>query len=352
MKGLLFLIFVFNSYLFFAQKRNIEFQTRYKNGFMIAHRPIMSHLPKEHLTSFEFSILCKTNGSKDWHKALNYPTVGVSSLFTTGGNKEIVGNFCGTEAFLQFNPLNKEKSKIFIKIASGLGYAFKVFNQETNPKNVVISSHWNALINFAAFYQYNFKQNNINIGLDMTHFSNGASKLPNLGINLCYFTLAYGRKIQEVPRIEKELQKVNSDWKYSAIAIMSQRGGAAGSNAKYGVYALSLTGQKAFSYGLGYETGIDLMYKTSLERYKPVIPKTAESIMQIGFYNGYFLSLKRMQIHLGMGVYLRDEYFADDRMYHRMGFIYTFDNGLLMNLTLKSHWAKADYVEYGIGYRF
>ena len=28
------------------------------------------------------------------------------------------------------------------------------------------------------------------------------------------------------------------------------------------------------------------------------------------------------------------------------------NNGLLLNLTLKTHWARADYLEYGIGYTF
>jgi hypothetical protein len=35
-----------------------------------------------------------------------------------------------------------------------------------------------------------------------------------------------------------------------------------------------------------------------------------------------------------------------------VGMRYRFDNGLLLNLVLKSHWAKADYVEWGVGYTF
>ena len=39
-------------------------------------------------------------------------------------------------------------------------------------------------------------------------------------------------------------------------------------------------------------------------------------------------------------------------MYHRVGLRYVFANGININLVLKSHWARADYVEYGIGYTF
>ena len=53
---------------------------------------------------------------------------------------------------------------------------------------------------------------------------------------------------------------------------------------------------------------------------------------------------------IGMGAYVRDKYKPNDKLYHRVGMRYVFDNGINLNLALKSHWARADYVEYGIGY--
>ena len=47
---------------------------------------------------------------------------------------------------------------------------------------------------------------------------------------------------------------------------------------------------------------------------------------------------------------MKDRYDMDNELYHRVGMRYQFDNGLLLNMVLKTHWAKADYVEYGIGY--
>jgi hypothetical protein len=53
-----------------------------------------------------------------------------------------------------------------------------------------------------------------------------------------------------------------------------------------------------------------------------------------------------------MGYYIHDKFDADDELYHRLGMRYTFDNGLLLNFVLKTHWAKADYIEFGVGYNF
>jgi hypothetical protein len=49
---------------------------------------------------------------------------------------------------------------------------------------------------------------------------------------------------------------------------------------------------------------------------------------------------------------VRDVYNPDDMFYHRLGLRYQFKEHLLLNLVLKSHWARADYIEYGIGYVF
>jgi hypothetical protein len=53
-----------------------------------------------------------------------------------------------------------------------------------------------------------------------------------------------------------------------------------------------------------------------------------------------------------MGYYLRDKYKPEDFLYHRVGFRYYLKNGITVNCVLKSHWAKADYAEFGIGYTF
>lgn len=354
MRKALVALFLCGFTLGYGQKSDWGIAASYRHGFLMAHRPIMAHLPKEHCNAFEASLFFDVKGKKDWHKAYRYPTVGLSVLATTAGNREILGNYFGSYAFIQLDFLRTKHSRIYSKVGAGIGLNNKVFDQDLNPTNVAVSSHVNALINFALQYQYRIERNQFMLGLEMTHFSNGASVLPNLGINLAYFNVGYARKFAYTPDIRQPKEKVEIDrsWKYSAVAIASQRDSYPVSKEKYPVLALSLTTQRAFRHGVGYETGIDLMYKPSIRKYKPVIPKSVESMAQLGWYNGWFMTFDKMQVHVGMGIYLRDEYFADDRMYHRLGFRYGFKNGLLVNVTLKSHWAKADYVEYGIGYRF
>lgn len=357
MKRKAFLIFAFliiyvNSY----SQKTYGVDASFKHGFLMVHRSTMSHLPQEHVQACEVSIFKRMQNFKEWHKTFHYPEVGAALLYSESGNTPVLGRFYGAFAFLRLRFFEHKKSGFYVKLGSGLGYSSKVFNQENNPKNNAISSHVNALIQFSFLYQYRFQKNRLGFGLDMTHFSNGATTLPNLGLNYAYFTVHVGRYLEQEIK-HKDFTHFDSNpnekqWNYSIIAIGSTEDTYPLGNKKKPLLALRASAQKSFKPGVGFESGMDWMYKPSVDSYKPFTTKNPETTIMMGLYASYFAQLNRLQIHLGMGTYLRDEYDWEGMLYHRMGFKYVFPKGLLLNLTLKSHWAKADYVEYGIGYQF
>lgn len=75
-------------------------------------------------------------------------------------------------------------------------------------------------------------------------------------------------------------------------------------------------------------------------------------MIQLGLFAGYIMPFDKMHIIMGMGYYLRDKFKPEDPFYHRIGVRYVFDNGINLNLVLKSHYARADYIEYGVAYTF
>jgi hypothetical protein len=355
MKFSFFLFCILGSeFISFSQKYDLDMELKSKSGFLAAHRPIMKHIPESYTQAFELSLVYQTKGSKSWHQALKMPKIGVSFVGTSTGNKDVLGNHFGTYAFLQF-PFLKGKNNILLgKVGTGIGFNKKVFDQETNPKNVAISSHVNALINFGISFQHQFKKFYFNTGLDLTHFSNGATTMPNLGINLPYFSIGIGtnfKKSNEQISISNGIE-INRNWNFLLVGIGSYKDTYPTGEKKSKIIAGIFSAQKLFKHGLGYEIGMDLIYKPSINAYKPVVYKPKEAMFQVGFYNAYLLTLDRLQIIVGMGMYIKDEYFADDRFYHRVGFRYFFKKNIFANMTLKSHWAKADYLEYGIGIRF
>lgn len=340
-----------------SEDASLYLSIKQKSGFLAAHRGVMSHLPKEPIFGAEVSMAKRLGAQKEWHARYKHPYIGVTLYGSTVGNNAILGQAFGTYGFIEF-PMNKSKRhQLNSKLGCGVGFVTKVFDQETNPKNVAISTHVNALIclgieghvQLAARHQliYSF---------DLTHLSNGSSKVPNLGLNMPNIGLGYAYRLRNEPSsviLSKRIpQPFFKDWKFHLLGVLSAKEIFPTSGKKFPIYALSIMERRLFRPKVGMEIAFDLMSKQSVFNYKGYIPKTQWSIFQMGVYAAYVLPLDHMQIVLGMGAYLKDRYQPDGPLYHRVGMRYQFDNGITANLVLKSHWAKADYIEYGIGYTF
>jgi hypothetical protein len=338
-----------------AQHKNEwGFEYRQKLGFLAAHRGTMGHIPAGHAFVGELSFFTQTKGKKQWHKACKYPIVGATLFGGSVGNNKILGTYWGCYSFIEF-PFVKRKHYEFLgKAGAGLGVGTRIFDQELNPKNDAISTHLNALICLGLKNHFLVGDNKISIGLDMTHFSNGSFKVPNLGINLPFVSIGYARTIQK--RDFSTESQANTlpfkKWLFGATAIGSVKEIYPTGGKKYPIFALSIHARRFAKPKVGIETALDIISKQSITGYKSIIKKTQWDILQVGFYTGYLLPLDRFHFVLGMGVYLKDKYQPDDFLYHRVGFRYYLKNGITIQTVLKSHWAKADYVEWGVGYTF
>jgi hypothetical protein len=338
------------------QKDNWSVSGRFKLGFLAAHRGTMGHLSREHLYAGEISIF-KQLRSKPWSKSYNNPFAGFTLYGSNLGNEKVLGYGFGAYSFIEIPFRASERFIVSPKVGAGIGFVTKVFNQQSNPKNTAVSSYVNALINLGIHAKLFFKQrNSISLGIDLTHFSNGSSKVPNLGLNMPFVSLAYAYQFTNFSQVESKetFQRVPffKNWSYSIIGIVSEKQIFPTGGKRYPVFAISNFIYKQFRPKVGMEIALDIISKQSIFAYRTYIPKNQWRILQIGAYLGYNLPLDRFRFVLGMGVYLKDRYDQDNELYHRVGMRYQFDNGLLLNLVLKSHWAKADYVEYGIGYTF
>ncbi len=339
----------------FAQK-NIQWglEGRFKTGMLLGHRPVMGHLLREHCFAGEISFVRRATGSKEWHSAYKFPEIGFTAFAGSVGNQEVLGNYFGIYGFMNFPFIAKTHFRLNGKLGSGLGYGTKQYDPITNPKNVAMSTPLNAMICVGIDARFYFKKNWLSLGIDMTHFSNGGFKVPNLGLNLPFLSLGYGRYIREVDSIGsvKKLSAPQRKILFGATAILSGKAVFPTGGKRYPVYALSIHARTFLKPRVGWELSLDFISKQAIQGYRPEIAKTQADIFQLGIYGGYLLPLDRFHFVLGMGYYLRDKYQPEDAMYHRVGFRYYLKNGINFNIVLKSHWARADYVEWGIGYCF
>lgn len=355
MRIVTFIFFLFYFSISFGQNGNEQgFEVRQKIGFLAAHKGIMAHLPIEAAKAIEFTYYQHTRGSKKWHNSYRYPTIGATLFIGSVGNNEILGRYVGAYGFSELPMIKYKNYEFNWKLACGLGYTTKKYDPINNPKEVAIGSHLDAMICIGVKSIYRFKKSHVTLGLDLTHFSNAAFQVPNFGINLPYVSLGYGHRLGEAkPEIlihasEYPLKK----WLYGVYGIFSMKQVMPIGERRYPVYAGGFSVRRFFNHKAGLELDLDIISKQAILAYEPLVEKTQLRMIQAGIYAGYIVPFDHFHFIFGMGAYIRDVYKPEDPVYHRIGCRYQFSNGLVANFTLKTHFGRADYLEYGLGYTF
>ena len=362
--GLLFYICILLSKFTFAQ---LGFEIRQKVGFLAAHHAGMAHIPKQLAVATELSYLKRLSGDRVWQKSYRQPVVGSTLFIGSVGNNDILGHYVGVYGFAELPIIKYKKYRMDWKFSTGLGYTNKPYDPVTNPKNVAIGSHLNALMCFALKQTFGFRNSGITLAMDMTHFSNGAFKVPNRGINLPYLSLGFqhyfqgnsaashnGNLEKDAASRIKPIPKPNfltyQQWQLSLNGIFTCKETMPIGGKKYPVYAGSISLRRYGSQKSGVEVNLDVFSKQALMNYEPMVSKTQLDILQLGISAAYILPFDRFNFVFGSGFYIRDLYRADGPMYIRLGCRYYLTKNISAVFGLKTHYAKADYLEFGLSY--
>ena len=350
MRLLNFLLFslCFGSYL----KAQPGFEYRQKVGFLLAHRGLMAHLPEAPAVAAEFSYIYRAHDAKLWHTAYRQPLVGGTFFIGSVGNNQILGRFAGLYGFVELPIVKLKKYRLDFKFATGLGYTNRPFDEVLNPANVAIGSRMNAMMCFALKNSWRMQDYGLTFGLDMTHFSNASYQMPNLGVNVPYLSLGVQKFVAPEQKENPRPELKRPDLQFGLTGIVSGKEMNPKGVGRFPVFAASLFARKYLGPKAGLEASIDIIYKTSLLSH-PSYPQAAGlDPLQIGLFIGYIQPFDRLHFIYGAGFYLRDILRPDEFVYLRLGSRYALNTKLDAIATLKTHYAKADYMELGLAYHF
>lgn len=133
---------------------------------------------------FDLTLGTTTYENDSWGKLLNYPKIGLLLSYADFGNQQKVGYGITAMPFLDFGVLNKVTDRIRFQVGLGGSYNNLIYDKVTNPGNHAVSTHFTWA--FRSFLYYDLvhrKDFNLKIGGGLTHFSNGHTRWPNLGLN-------------------------------------------------------------------------------------------------------------------------------------------------------------------------
>lgn len=341
---------------------NLLLEGRINYGFLINHHLEMQVF-NAHFTSFEVNLGQETYGKKRWEAMYAYPIVGISYWYSDLGNSEYIGKANALFPYINFPLTHRDKYEINFRLGGGLGYLTKHFDRLTNYKYLAIGSHVNAAVNLMFEVRYKpLPRTQVSLGIALMHFSNGSLKTPNYGINIPSANLAIAYHLTKANtyinrKMLPELTKFEFDGRKNieldfvgafGMKDISEYG------RRYYIYTLSGNAFKSVSYKSKVGAGFDLFYDESDLRKAELEQIELERNSQVikpGVNFGYQLNLSRTSFTYNLGFYLGGKMARAGSSYHKIGMRVMLSRSIFASLALKTHFARADYIGIGLGYK-
>ena len=365
MKQNIIVIFLLFGLTLFSQEKEASTFTidaNYFYGSILLHNKDIAHLITKHPEGFIVSYNKKTFGNLRWQQEYNYPDWGFSSAFHNSKNNTLGNNF-GVYAHLNFYLI---KRNLQLRLAQGISYNNNPFDFETNIKNNAYGSHFLSstyiLLNYSK--ENIFKNIGVQAGITFLHYSNANITAPNSSTNTLAFNIGVNYKFNSEPQKEfindTTYTKVKEPIKFNVVV----RGGINESDylnlGQHPFLVLSAYADKRVSYKSSLTAGLDVFFSKFLEKEIEYVAASFpsfgvsgdEDYKRVGLFVGHDLHINRFSVVFQLGYYVYYPYDFEGRFYQRLGLKYFVTDKIFGVISLKTHVAKAEAVEFGIGYRF
>ncbi|MFS4456528.1 acyloxyacyl hydrolase [Maribacter sp. 2304DJ31-5] len=330
-------------------------------GSVLLHNPDISHLITDHPGGAILSFNRKTYGLEEWEQHYNYPDYGASFVYQDMNNETLGKNF-GLYAHYNFYFL---KRNIQFRIGQGIAYTTNPYDKETNFRNNAYGSDFMS----STYLMLNYHKENIfkglgfKAGISLIHYSNANFRAPNTSTNTLalnaglIYDLDGGETFEYLPKSEKV--KITEPIRYNMVL----RGGLNESDVigsgQYGFFILSAYADKRLGRKSAVQLGADVFFSNFLKeliRFQSIsFPEMNVNIdddyKRIGLFLGHELFINKMSVVTQLGYYVYYPFDFEGKVYNRIGLKRYFGDKVFGAITLKSHGAAAEAVEFGVGIR-
>jgi hypothetical protein len=342
-----------------ARKYTLDASNFY--GSIVLHNTDISHLIREHPSGVILAWNRKTFGNKPWEAAFNYPDLGYSFVYQDFKNNTLGENF-GLYAHYNFYFLRRQ---LQFRIGQGIAYNTNPYDKELNFRNNAFGSH----LLSSTYLMLNYHREQLvdglgfKAGISLVHYSNANFRAPNTSTNTFAFNAGLVYNLDGGEKAEY-LDPVPADFapeplRYNLAFRFGLNESDVVNSGQFPFYIISAYADKRLGRKSAVQLGADLFFSNFL---KELIAFQSVSFpeMQIdagtdykrfGVFAGHEFFINRMSVVTQLGYYLYYPFDFEGRVYNRIGLKRYFGEKMFGAVTLKSHAAKAEAVEFGIGLR-
>jgi hypothetical protein len=319
-----------------------EWSAGFGFGGILAHNGLVRHLAQSHPIQFNFDHLREQRFENQ-----TYPMRQGLALHYLDYQSAKLGRSLTALVFIE-PALSRHFS---LRIGSGFAWNSHPFAVPENPSNNMLGSAFSGAMQGRIMLNNDVKNLRFKLGIGLTHFSNGAFSLPNMGINNFYLYSSIGwlKSCPQASGLPELTQQKAWIFGLSGSISLVERYPLTGK--KYPVLQLQARTGFRNQKRSTFTTGFDLMYNFALASRIREFPEEGSSVFMTGIPIGHsWQVLPSWSILTEAGVYLVRHNKLYPALYQRYGFRHHFKNGLAAGLLLKTHAARAECMEFNLSY--
>lgn len=386
-------LFLIISYILLAQtKEQYSFKVQGVFGSILPHDKHVKALILDPLIGTELSVEFQTMGEKSWHQFQGFPIIGLGAVWLNLGNPDKLGSAFAAYPYISLPLLRNKYFHLNLKGGIGASFLTKTYyntriDNTLTDANAAIGSKLNIYFSGGGNLEIPITKG-FSLTADYTwnHVSNGSAVAPNSGINMLngFVGLKYFPNYNKFSfPIRNDIADFPRKFTCEVIAAGGFRQLYYKDNQTFPtaslVFAVYRPISNYFRMGLGFDTFYDGAYDGHTTEFKRTYLKNKELKNQFrmgvswqnelllgritaGFHFGIYLynPLKNLEPYslaeiktLDKGLiypYNIDE--EDGWLYTRAALKYALNKHYFISLGLKTHLQKAEFIEWGLGYRF
>lgn len=355
---LFFLVTTTHWYVQSQEVKPYEIEANYFYGSILRHNKDISSLITGHPEGFVLSYNRKTFGLKEWERRYNYPDWGFTFAYQDLKNESLgdTYNFLAHYNFYFF------KRKLMWRVAQGFAITTNPFDIETNIGN----NAYGTRIISSTLVMLNYKQKlspsfSLQTGVTLLHGSNGNLRSPNTSTNTFAFNLGLVYLSKPIPDFiprgprERYTEALHYNIALSGGVTESDFIGLGREPFLVVSAYLDKVLSKKSTLVVGFDAFFSKFLQNEIEFLAAAFPQFGVTADQdwkrVGIFVGHELRFNKMALMTHAGYYAYYPYDFEGRFYQRIGAKRFFGKQYFGTIALKTHAAKAEAIEFGLGIR-
>ncbi len=331
------------------------FAVKPQYGFILPHSKTIRDLTHTNPYGIEGEYGWYLTQKEDWLRCNCYSRAGVSFLYIDYANPSVLGQ--SMNLILYAEPLLTYKSSWMasVRMAAGLSYITKVYDEQKNPENFFFSSHLSYLVHLDLnLTKFITDDSFLFLFAKYNHISNGGVKKPNKGMNFPMFGLGMGYNLNSLNFPEKK--KIPLEKPVPVVPVggtfMTGRTIHTKDTDEYKLaVGLFAKGRRKISRLNAVTFGVEGVYDRSLYS----LDEARSNLLSNSYYSllaGHAFVFGKFVFSQEWGLYLYAPFYERHNFFQRYSLTYNIWNHFRAGVTLKAHAEVAENFNVLITYDF